>query len=664
MIRDPVPALRLCGNVLQLLDLSHRLLDPAKELDQSVDSLTVEYTDLYQIYHTLKQLRYGLAIRLTIDWSIEESISYGDEGLQSLAQSCQGICAQLLVATSQLERHYSSSNGFTSFQEALQAVWDKKPIEALEEGLLACRRETIRVLTIIFRETQSSVYQEIQSLKEQNRQIDQSQTRWLTDILDTLSDIEWQATEVYIGDEIPGVTNTINPDHLQDMARRMPHAIQKASKVAFVQRFLRTLHFQTIKDRHARIAKAHEKTFTWNCEKMIDTTTHPSHSPAIVNWLRGQNDSIFWVSGKPASGKSTFMKYLLAHPQTQENLKIWAGSDKLVIASHFFWGAGTDLQNSKHGLLQSLLYGIFTHSPDLIPIACQQRWEAIMRDEHGDSPWCVKELFETLKTLISQTIFPSKFCFFIDGLDEYTGDHSELIELLSSLVQANVMMCLSSRPWKVFEDAYGESTDRKLYLEEHNRDDIHNYVQSEIEQHSAWGLLVGVDSRTSGIIDEIADRAQGVFLWAVLVVRSFGEWLTNGDTLFFLQKKLRRIPITLELLLRSMIESIDPIYTSYMRQIFKVALTAPEPLPVMPYASLERQIEDDDNAPPQENKPLTYRDIILRVHQLDRQLTHICKGLLVVYHCHNEEDALRYRVDFLHRTVRDFFSTNDTLRHK
>lgn len=482
------------------------------------------------------------------------------------------------------------------------------------------------------------------------------------DILEALSDIEYQATEVYIGDEVPGMTNTIKPDHLQCMARKMPPVIQKASKVAFVQMFLRTLYFGTIKDRYARITKAHEKTFTWTFEELVDKTTYPSLSPAIVNWLRGQNGSIYWVSGKPASGKSTFMKYLLGHPQALESLQTWAGSEKLVIASHFFWGAGTNMQNSKHGLLQSLLYGIFTHSPDLIPIACLQRWEAIMRNEHGDSPWCEEEVLETFRTLISQTVFPTKFCFFIDGLDECTGDHSELMALLNSLVQANVIMCLSSRPWKVFEDAYGESTDRKLYLDEHNRDDIHNYVQCELEQHSAWGLLVEIDSRTSGIIDEIADRAQGVFLWAVLVVRSFGGWLANGDTLFFLQKKLRRIPITLELLLWSIIESIDPIYTSYSRQIFNVALTAPEPLPVMPYASLERKLEDDDNAPPQKNKPLTYRDILLRARQLDRQLNSICKGLLVVYHRPKEEDALRYRVDFLHRTVREFFSTNDILQ--
>ncbi|KAE8327286.1 hypothetical protein BDV39DRAFT_175738 [Aspergillus sergii] len=662
MILDPVPALRLCGNVLQLLDLSCRLLTPARDLD-----LPVEDTNLNEVYDTLQRLSGGLARRLTIYWStnslsVDGSLSYGDLELQNLAPCCQGLCAQLLVATRQLEPRDSSSNAFESFQEGLQAVWNKKQIEALEEGLLACRWQAMRVLSIILRDGQSSVSHEIQSLKNQNRQIDMSPMRWLTCVLYTISDIKYGADELYMGGEIPGVVCGINRKQIHSMARRMAHVVQKASKVAFVQKFLNTLHFRKIRDRHARIARAHEKTFTWVFGTRTNETTHTSHSPSILNWLRGETDSIYWVAGKPASGKSTFMKYLLAHPQTRENLRLWAGSEKLVIASHCFWGAGTDMQRSKTGLLQSLLYSIFSHSPDLIPIACRRRWEATMLNEQGDSPWCVEELLEAFKALTSQTAFPTKFCLFIDGLDECTEDHSELIKLLNSLVQSNVKICLSSRRWKVFEDAYGELDDRRLYLEQHNRDDIHSYVQSELEQHPAWGPLVEINPRTRNIVAEVTDRAQGVFLWAVLVMRYFDEWLTHGDTLFFLETKLGKFPADLELLFKFMLESLDPMYTSYVRRIFKLAITAHEPLPVMVYASLGREFEDENNVHPPGNKPLSYRDQLLRIGQLDRQLQHMGKGLLEVYRQRNEEDAMRYRVDFVHRTVRDFFLRHEILQ--
>ncbi|KAE8313474.1 hypothetical protein BDV41DRAFT_536651 [Aspergillus transmontanensis] len=662
MILDPVPALRLCGNVLQLLDLSCRLLTPARDLDRPVED-----TNLNEVYDTLQQLSSGLVRRLSIYrstdlLSIDGSLSYGDLELQNLVPCCQGLCAQLLIATRQLEPHDSSSNALESFHEGLQAIWNKRQIEALEEGLLACRWQAMRVLTIILRDGQSSVSHEIRSLKNQNRQIDMSPARWFTGVLYTISDIKYEADELYTGGEIPGVACGINRKQIHSMARRMAHAVQKASKVAFVQRFIKTLHFPKIRDRHARIARAHEKTFTWVFGTRTNETAHTSHSPSILNWLRGETDSIYWVSGKPASGKSTFMKYLLAHPQTRENLKLWAGSEKLVIASHFFWGAGTDMQRSKIGLLQSLLYSIFSHSPDLIPMVCQRRWKATMLDEQDDSTWSMEELLEAFKTLASETVLPTKFCLFIDGLDECTEDHSELIKLLNTLVQSNIKICVSSRPRKVFEEAYGGSADRKLYLEGHNRDDIHNYIESELEQHPAWGPLVEINPRTRNIVADVTDRAQGVFLWAVLVVRYFDEWLTHGDTMFFLEKKLRKFPVDLELLFKFMLESLDPMYTSYVRRIFKLAITAPEPLPVMAYASLEREFEDENNVHPRGNKPLSYRDQLLRIGQIDGQLQHIGKGLLEVYHQRNEEDALRYRVDFLHRTVRDFFLRNEILQ--
>ncbi|KAE8382001.1 hypothetical protein BDV26DRAFT_254646 [Aspergillus bertholletiae] len=663
MIRDPLPTLRLCGDILQINDLSAQLLSPGRELDRSVDSLPGIRTHLHQIYHSLQRLSDGLARGPTIEWSTDGLISYSDEELRNLAQSCQCVCEQLFVAVNYLDLHYGTLNAFTSFHEALQVVWTKEQVETLEKGILACRRRTLRILTTLLRDGQSSMAQEIRHLQNQNRQIDMNRMQWLTDIFNTLGDIRCEATEAHMEGGLPGGTGIINADQFNSMAHRMTHVIQKTSKVAFVQRFLKTLHFRAIKDRHIRIDRAHEKTFMWIFETGINDTIHSPNSPGIIEWLRGQDGSMYWVAGKPASGKSTLMKYLLAHPQIQEILKSWAGRDKLVIASHFFLSAGSSMQRSKHGLLQSLLYGIFAHSPDLIPIVCQRRWEAVMRDEQGDSSWSVEELSRTLKTLINQTVNPAKFCFFIDGLDECTDDYSEVIELVKSFVRPNVKMCISSRPWEKFEDAYGEPTDRKLYLEAHNWVDIHTYVQMKLEQHPAWGTLAEINPQTQDLVTEIADRAQGVFLWAMLVVRSLSEWLTNGDNLPFLQKKLRRAPVDLEPLLKYSLESLDPIYTSYVGHIFKLALTTPEPLPVVPYASLAREFENENNALPQDTEPLTYRAVLLRVKQLRRQLNHMCKGLLIVYRQWNEEeDTRRYQVDFLHRTVRDFCLTDETLQ--
>lgn len=52
------------------------------------------------------------------------------------------------------------------------------------------------------------------------------------------------------------------------------------------------------------------------------------------------------------------MKYLISHPDTDGNLQSWANGARLVTASYFFWNAGTDMEKSQEGLLQSLLHEV------------------------------------------------------------------------------------------------------------------------------------------------------------------------------------------------------------------------------------------------------------------------------------------------------------------
>ena len=48
------------------------------------------------------------------------------------------------------------------------------------------------------------------------------------------------------------------------------------------------------------------------------------------------------------------------------------------------------------------------------------------------------------------------YCFCIDGLDEFNGDHTKLIELFKGLAASSkVKFCISSRPLPEFQDAFG-----------------------------------------------------------------------------------------------------------------------------------------------------------------------------------------------------------------
>lgn len=81
---------------------------------------------------------------------------------------------------------------------------------------------------------------------------------------------------------------------------------------------------------------------------------------------------------------------------------------------------------------------------------------------------CSLELFRVERRLERlSTVAPAnkKFCFFIDGLDEYDDDHFDLIDLMFKTVKnEEIKICLSSRPWNCFGDAFGTKLRQKLYL--------------------------------------------------------------------------------------------------------------------------------------------------------------------------------------------------------
>ncbi|KAL6807500.1 hypothetical protein GGI42DRAFT_245801 [Trichoderma sp. SZMC 28013] len=93
--------------------------------------------------------------------------------------------------------------------------------------------------------------------------------------------------------------------------------------------------------------------FVWAFEKP---------SVGLTSWL--QNDEkLFWISGKPASGKSTFMKYLHKNSLTAKYLRTWRRSANFVRATFFFHHRGTAIQKSLEGLHRGILSQVLEQAP-------------------------------------------------------------------------------------------------------------------------------------------------------------------------------------------------------------------------------------------------------------------------------------------------------------
>lgn len=463
--------------------------------------------------------------------------------------------------------------------------------------------------------------------------------------------------------EAPSQDGSFSQKDFDQLADRLLSLVESARDVSFQQRVLRGLYYKMMLVRSQNIAEAHAKTFSWVFKRgKSRELTDTDYVCTFASWLENGH-GIYWMSGKAGSGKSTLMKFLGDHPQTSEILSAWAGPQECIIARHYFWSSGTRLQKSIDGLLRSLLYEIFRKVPDLISKTVHK--DQILFDLGDDfdpygegRAWSMSELGQVVDRLVAHQGIPKRFCFFIDGLDEYDGDHQQVINILGRLASSeNVKICVSSRPWNAFQDAYGAGNqDWKLSLQDLTKGDIRRYTQSMLEEHPNWPEY---SSKGHSLAQEITDMAQGVFLWVFLVVRSLKDGLTNGDSLSTLGKRVRQLPQDLEGFFKHMLRTVDPFYHCQMGRMFKLALRAQDPLNLMLYSLIDQCNDDENWALDCDITSMDNYEISTRRNQMRRRLDGRCKGLLEIQPSHSDIDYLGPKVNFLHRTVRDFLTTKE-----
>lgn len=193
------------------------------------------------------------------------------------------------------------------------------------------------------------------------------------------------------------------------------------------------------------------------------------------------------------------------------------------------------MQRSIKGLSRSLLYAILEQAPELIESTFPRQWEKLKA-----VPWntsCHVDLSRTdlqqaFRTVIStnQTYQSRRFCFFIGGLDEYDekngldpGDSScytDVINFLFGWTQSRpeVKICVSSRDWNLFDAAFSEYP--KLRLQDLTIEDIRRLAISRLVEMANEPLSESSLVLRWELADTISRKAEGVFLWAVLVLQS------------------------------------------------------------------------------------------------------------------------------------------------
>lgn len=293
----------------------------------------------------------------------------------------------------------------------------------------------------------------------------------------------------------------------------------------------------------------------------------------LVDWLRS-DEPLFWIQGKPGSGKSTLVKRVASDKATQRLLDAW-NSNTMIISHYFYLIGSSSFQQNIVGFYSSVMHQILSKSArgdSLTRKILQQLPLAASKDHLGD--WSIPELRDLLMAILNE-LGIQHVCLFVDGLDEHVGADGPdgLLKMLQAIYEhPKVKMCVSSRPEPRFRHLLRLAP--TLRLHDLTWPDMEAYVQLQLDEFIQDGKITGQIS--SGLTRELLEGAQGVFLWLHLALQSVKQGIRNGDDGTFLMDRVRELPQELEELYASMWKKVNQnrrVYRESAAMYLGLALT-------------------------------------------------------------------------------------------
>ncbi|RDL38738.1 uncharacterized protein BP5553_03078 [Venustampulla echinocandica] len=621
---DPLSALSVAGCVVQFIDFTCKVVSKSYQLYRTPDGVLQEDLELEAIAGNFRHLTSRVTKALPSYLELREQTPDVVAFLY-MVQQCRETSSKLINVIETIRRS-GKSGKWNSFRQALVSVWKEDEVNQLTQRMDRLRQSM--VLNLVFAMGK--------------------QTSTHNDLLEKLSENTMRMERNILHAIETSNCNPQNQQHLIFLGQQMSTLAQEELELQTAERLRETLCFPRIRERKARIPDAHRETFGW-VFGLNQTQLHQTQT--FVRWLEEDKNSLYWITGKPGSGKSTLMKYLVEESQTQKILQDWAKPKTLLRADVFFWNAGTQIQKSLCGLIRSLLYDMLSDRADLVSAIFPGRWRMAQLCFIIPGDWSEVELSDAFDLLISLVSKESKICIFIDGLDEYDGDHRQIISLLKKTCShTDVKICLSSRPWIVFEKAFRDCSNLRVH--ELTYRDITRYVESTLAANEDFMEIKQTNACVAEeIIREICVKAQGVFLWVVLVVRSLVEGVENNDHMSDLQRRLRMLPSDLQEYFSHIMAGLEEFYMKRASQFFQIALSSDGPLTLLTYSLIHDETITSHSS---SVGPLTDTEIERMHKKASDQINACCKGLMEVKQREFFPGISQYSVEFLHRTVKDF----------
>lgn len=393
---------------------------------------------------------------------------------------------------------------------------------------------------------------------------------------------------------------------------------------------------------------------------------------SFSNWL-SSTDVLYWISGKPGSGKTTVMKYILNDERTKKYLDIWRPG--CTIISHYFWLPGSPMQRNIEGLLCSLLYQLLEHNLN----ALIEAMSLGSKSSHTD--WSHAELQSSVTKALDW--YENGVCLFLDGIDEIKpedGTKDGIPEFLDWAIELSqrskpIKLVLASRP-----DPHILETRLSRYprmrLQDLNYQDLVNFATGRVKIREKDIFTDAMDD----LIESLAAKAEGVFLWLILAIKSINEGLRNDDGVELLQERIDCLPQGLDSLYQDMWARAGAHNPAEYRQTaalyFKLLLEPrdwEEEINAFDVMLATTNLADSVlHAIADPSKLVCEDDMMQQYMKVEKKLSIYCVGLIETLEANGNmksaadfswygrvydrifQVAVGTRLDFVHRTARDF----------
>lgn len=403
--------------------------------------------------------------------------------------------------------------------------------------------------------------------------------------------------------------------------RSLDAAKVRGETAEYIARVLEDLSFKRMGLRKGTIAPALANTCQWLLARADYTGWR---NPDYMNDHHG----FMWIKSKPGAGKSTLMKFLLESTQTRY-------PDDTAL-SFFFNARGDAYGKSLIGLYRHLLYQLLSSVRRLIP--------SVIDDVSrlASSGWQIETLRNIFRTAVLDLQSERVTCF-IDALDESSEDEvRDLIDFFEDLGNDVVAkgitfrVCFSSRHYPHVELVKCQYLNMDNQPE--HQQDITLYVRSK--------LRLSKGAISDEILVSIQQRAQGVFLWVVLVVQILRKDYQRGN-MHKVRGHLDELPDGLHNLFHEMVnrDTDDRDDKRNFASILQWIAFARRPLtPIELYLFIRSEHSDFDFSRLWDHDTVDFESVKLFILNCSRGLAEITTSGIIP----------EPTVQFIHESVRDY----------